>query len=307
MQEDKRSTLCRKGPALKIRSEALAAIRDFFRQRDFLEVETPIRVRAPALEEHIDAEPSGDFFLRTSPELHMKRLLAAGHERIYQLGACFRQGESGPFHSPEYTMLEWYRAPADYRDILSDTQELIQHVVATVCGGTVMEWQGHRVRVDGDWRVIPVRDAFGEWANWDPVANFDADRFDVDLIERVEPALRDQPVPCVLIDYPRETASLARRKPTAPDVAERWELYLAGLEIANAFSELIDADEQEARFMECARNRRAAGRTVYPMDHLFLDALRRGMPPSGGIALGVDRLVMLLANAATIEEVRPFR
>jgi len=285
--------------ALQMRSHIHLGIREFFASQDFIEVETPVRLPAPALETHIDAEPAGDFFLRTSPELHMKRLIAAGYERIFQLGPCFRKGERGDRHHPEYTMLEWYRTGADYQDILSDTKSLLQTLcVATRYNGTI-DFQA-------DWKIIPVAEAFSTWAGWDPTKQFDAERFDMDLVEKVEPALpRNQPV--ILIDYPVEAGAFARRKPGAPHVAERWELYLGGLEIANAYSELIDAEEQMYRFAASAAERTRLGKPVYPMDEEFVAAIKKGLPPCAGIALGLDRLLMVFTGASTLDAVIPFR
>ncbi len=291
--------------ALKLRSATLQAIRAFFLSRDFIEVETPVRIPAPALESFIDAEPSGDWYLRTSPELHMKRLLVAGIPRIFQMGPCFRQGERGAFHCPEFTMLEWYRTEADYEAILADTEALIREVTRSVLGTSVIRFDDREIDVDLPWERIPVAEAFRQHAGWDPLEEFDGDRFDLDLVNKVEPALpRDRGV--VLIDYPAEVAALARRSPADPRVAERWELYLGGIELANAFSELTDAVEQRRRFEECATERAAAGREVYPLDRPFLAALEKGLPPSGGIALGVDRLVMLLASVPALRNVIPF-
>lgn len=297
--------------ALRLRSELLFATRSFFRGRGFVEVETPVRIRAPANEAHIDAEPSGDRWLRTSPELHMKRLLAMGFDKIFQLGPCFRRGERGDRHHPEFTMLEWYRAHADYNDILEDARELIAHLAraAAACDGRPdpyeIRYQGMPVQLYPAWARILVRDAFRRWAGWDPAAEWDEDRFHLDLVEKVETALpRDCPV--VLADYPLPAGAFARRKPDDPAVAERWELYIAGLEIANAYSELTDPEEQHARFEEAARIRRVRGKEVYPIDDAFLTALAR-LPPCGGIALGFDRLVMLLADAATLDDILPFR
>ena len=286
-------------PALELRSRMLSGIRRFFSSLDFIEVETPVRLPHPALETHIDAEPSGDYFLRTSPELHMKRLLAAGYERIYQMGPCFRKGERGERHHPEYTMLEWYRTGADYRDILGDTQNLIPALARDV---------GDRsgIRFDGPWRIITVAEAFTTWAGWDPTLDYDAERFDMDLVEKVEPSLpRDQPV--VLIDYPAEAGALSRCKPGYPHLAERWELYLNGVEIANAYSELTDAREQAARFTQAGADRAAMGKPVYAVDPKFMAALEAGIPPSGGIALGVDRLAMILAGGTSLDDVMAFR
>jgi lysyl-tRNA synthetase class 2 len=290
---------------LKVRSDVLGAIREFFKAEGFLEVETPVRLPAPALEAHIDAPPSGRAWLRTSPELHMKRLLAAGCPRIFQLGPCFRAGECGRRHNPEFTLLEWYRSGASYIDILRDTEALVAGVFRAIKGGDAFIYQEQPVSLSRPWHVRTVREAFLTWAGWDPVEAWDADRFDVDLVTKVEPALpRDRP--CVLADYPAPAAALARLKAGDPRVAERWEVYVGGLELANAFSELCDAGQQRARFLEAAEQRRAAGREVYPLDEPFLEALSRGLPPCGGIALGVDRLVMLACDAADIAEVRPF-
>ena len=290
---------------LSIRSRLLQCIRRFFIDRDFIEVETPVRIPAPAPELHIDAEPSGSCYLRTSPELHMKRLLVSGCSRIFQMGPCFRQGECGHLHNPEYTMLEWYRTDADYMDVLDDTKALLASVFEEIAD--VADSGGVRsgIEVAGDWEILTVEDAFLRFAGWNPVKAFDADRFDMELVTKVEPALcRDRPV--ILKDYPAAVAALAACRAEPPAVAERWELFLGGMELANAFSELTDAEEQRRRFAACGAARKAAGRDVYPLDEAFLSALDQGMPRSGGVALGVDRLMMLLTGAASIEQVRAF-
>jgi lysyl-tRNA synthetase class 2 len=275
-------------------------VRTFFYARDFIEVETPVRILAPANETHIDAPPSGRAWLRASPELHMKRLLADGCERIFQMGSCFRGGECGSRHNPEFTLLEWYRAGADYTDILRDTEALVREVV-----GPSLIYRGAPIDLAAPWPVIPVRDAYRQWAGWDPVEHWNADRFDADMVEKIETAL-PRGTPCVLTDYPAPAASLARLKSADPRVAERWEVYIGELELANAYSELCDPAAQRARFLEAAAERRALGKEVYPLDEPFLSALERGLPSCGGIALGVDRLVMLAADAADIAEIRPF-
>ena len=275
---------------LKIRSDITFAIRGFFHARGYLEVETPVRIPAPALETHIDAEPAGEWFLRTSPELHMKRMLAAGYKKIFQIGPCFRRGERGDRHHPEYTMLEWYRTGTDYMGILDETRDLL------ACVGIAPD----------HWLVISVSDAFKHHAGWDPAQHFDADRFDLDLVEKVEPALpHDRPV--VLIDYPIAAAAFARAKQDAPHLAERWELYLKGVEIANAYSELTDAREQEKRFHAAAQARAKTGKPVYPIDQAFMAAIKKGLPECGGIALGIDRLIMVLAGGSSLDDVIAFR
>ena len=269
------------------RARVLRAIRAFFDARDFTEVETPVRIPAPAPEPHIDCPPSGDCFLRASPELQMKKLLAAGMERIYQIGPCFRAGEKGRRHSPEFTMLEWYRANADYSDIARDAEELLAEIL--------------RPRRSAALPRVTVREAYLRWAGWDPVETWDQDRFDFDMATKIEPNLPKEPL--FLTDYPAPAASLARLKADDPRVAERWELYVDGIELANAFTELIDPVEQRRRFELAREERRALGEADYPLDEEFLDALAR-MPPSGGVALGVDRLVMLACGASSIADVQ---
>lgn len=291
---------------LAIRSRMMQACREFFAMAGFVEVETPVRIPSPAPEMHIDAPPSARAWLRTSPELHMKRLLATGASRIYQIGPCFREAERGTRHNPEFTMLEWYRASAGHLDILRDCEALIRHIVRRVTGeGTVIHYAGQRIDVGAPWAKLTMREAFTRYAQWDPIAAYDANRFDRDLEERVEPALpADRP--CVLLDYPAQAAALARLKADDPSVAERWELFIGGMEIANAYGELTDATIQRARFTACNAARVKAGHAPYPLDEPFLQALETGMPPCGGIALGMDRLAMLLCNARAIDEVRSF-
>ena len=278
-----------------LRDAVMQSIRAFFHTRDFLEVETPIRLENPCMELHIDAEPSGDRFLRTSPEIYHKQLLARGYTRIFEAGKCFRKGELGSLHHPEYTMLEWYRAGADYLDILENTRDLIQ---------SVSDATG--VALSGEWNIMTVSQAFTEFAGWDPVGHYDEDRFDLELVEKVEPALRKIGGAVVLKDYPVEAAALSRAKPGNPLAAERWELYINGVELANAYSELTDPAEQRRRFEVCARQRRALGKEAYPVDEAFIKAVGM-MPPSAGVALGVDRLLMLLMGADSLDAVLPFR
>ncbi len=281
--------------SIRLRDAVMRNIRAFFHERDFTEVDTPIRLKIPCMELHIDAESSGTQFLRTSPEIFHKQLLASGHDKIFEMGKCFRRGERGPLHHPEYTMLEWYRANADYMDVLEDTRALVQTVAANTIPALYSEW-----------RILTVSEAFLEFAGWDPVGHYAEDRFDIDLVEKVEPALKQLGGPVVLIDYPVGAAALSRRKVDNPLVAERWELYIDGIEIANAYSELTDPDEQRRRFEECAEQRAALGKEIYPVDEAFIQSLEK-MPPSGGVALGVDRLLMLISGADSLDAVLPFR
>jgi lysyl-tRNA synthetase class 2 len=235
----------------------------------------------------------------------MKQILSRGPGRIFQIGPCFRAGEQGRRHNPEFTMLEWYRAGADYIDAMADTKALLARVSDAVLGTTSLKLRDRRIELMPFWEVVTVRDAFMEFAGWDPLTAFDSDRFDVDLIEKVEPALdRDHPV--ILKDYPPACAALSRCRPDNPPCAERWELYVGGMELANAFSELTDPGQQRSRFESAARARSVAGKTAYPFDEDFFAALDAGMPPSCGVALGLDRLVMLLGDIGDIESARGF-
>ncbi|MDD3277106.1 MAG: hypothetical protein PHP93_08670 [Kiritimatiellales bacterium] len=273
---------------LQSRDALMQSLRAFFHSEGFIEVETPIRMKTPCMELHIDAESSGDRWLRTSPELYHKKLLAQGAQKIFEIGKCFRQGERGDRHHPEYTMLEWYRAEADYNSMLDDVTKLLQTVGIS------------KLR-----KTFTIAEIYQQFAGWNPVENFDADRFDIDMVEKIEPNLpKDAPV--ILMDYPAECCALARLKPDNPNVAERWELYLGGIEIANAYSELTDPVEQRKRFEKWGEQRRALGKTVYPVDEEFIQCLEK-VPPSGGCALGIDRLLMALVGTETLDDILPFR
>lgn len=292
--------------ALPLRAKILAALRSTLDGQDFVEVETPVRIPAPANEPHIRPPASGNAYLRASPELQMKQLLAAGMERIYSLGPCFREGERGNRHAPEFTMLEWYRAHSGYREILADAKRLVQNAALTLRNGveSTFQFRGAKLDLFGEWIEIPVREAFRRYAGWDPVESFNPERFDVDMALVIEPSLpRNRP--CILIDYPAPAASLSRLSPADSRVAERWELYLGGLELANAFGELTDPVEQRARFEQARQEKIALGEPAFDLDEAFLAALAN-MPPSGGAAMGVDRLCMVLLELDDIANVRPF-
>lgn len=304
--QDERTRLAGLKSILELRAKMLSAARNFFREQDYLEIETPVLVRTPALELQIDAFPAGDHYLRTSPELHMKRLLCAGYERIFQIGPCFRSGELGKLHNPEFTMLEWYRTNADYLDVLAATRELLKHLAKTCLGKLTLEKNDKSLDLGAEWRLFSVPELFEKFAGWNPAADFDERRFEDDLVNRIEPQLPAD-CPVVLLDYPAQVAALARLKANDCRRAERWELYLAGIEIANAFSELADPNEQRKRFEDCARKRRVLAKPAYELDAEFLAALETGLPPSAGVALGLDRLVMLFAGVDSLDDVLPFR
>lgn len=292
--------LARKRHLLKQRARIVQSIRAFFIDRDYLEVETPHRIPANAPELHIDAVPSGDKWLHTSPELCMKRLLAAGFERIFQLCRCWRDGERGRLHLPEYTMLEWYRVRVDYNALMTECEELLR---ALAPAGTIA-WKGATIDLATDFERITLAEAFGRYAGCSAEEALAAGTFDEVLTAEVEPRL-GLTTPTFLTEYPAELAALARKKPGEPSVAERFELYVAGVELANAFSELTDPVEQRRRFKAEEGERVATGKPPYPSPEPFLRELA-AMPAAAGIALGVDRLVMLLTGAETIDEVVAF-
>jgi lysyl-tRNA synthetase class 2 len=292
------------------RARALRTIRAFFEARGFLEVETPLLVPSPGLDLHLDAfevnATSAPRFLITSPEYQMKRLLVEGHTRIFQLAKCFRRGEIGSRHNPEFTMLEWYRANAGLDDVIADTEQL----VAAVTGGAV-EVDGRRIACAPPFARMTVCEAFERFAKMTRTETLDAaahdeDRFFRALVDDVEPRIAELPYALLLNEYPSSQASLARRKPGEPEVAERFELYVAGVELCNGFGELTDPTEQRARLDHDQAERRARALPVYPIDRKFITALERGMPPSGGNALGVDRLVSLACGTTEIGETLAF-
>ncbi len=296
--------LSAKADALQLRAAMIRAIRRFFLAQDFLEVETPLRIPAPAPEPHIDAVPADGWFLHTSPELCMKRLLAAGYPNIFQICRCFRAGERGARHLPEFTLLEWYRAGVDYRALMEDCEALIASVAAGLGRSGVLAWQGRRIDLTPPWERITVREAFARYAPLGADEALGSNRFDELMVDAVEPRLGvDRPV--FLYDYPAALGALARLKPEDPSLAERFELYIASLELANAFSELTDAREQRRRFTAAACERRQANRAAYPVPEPFLASLSL-VPPSAGIALGVDRLAMLFADRTAIDAVIAF-
>lgn len=329
----------RKRPFLHRRAEALRVTRAFFDRAGFLEVDPPALQVSPGLEPHLHAvgadlhRPTGEGlrrYLHTSPEFTMKKLLAAGETQIYALGHVWRDREGSDTHSPEFTMLEWYRVGADYRDLMADCEGLIRRVT----GGQPLRRGDQVIPVTGPFERLTVADAFARHCGIDLLASApdpkqpgndaasarllaaEADRLGVrvaaddrwdDIVFRlmfefIEPHLGRQR-PTFLIDYPISMAALARPKPEDPRLAERFELYAAGVELANAFGELTDAAEQRARFEADMELKQALYGERYPIDEDFLAALAHGLPASAGIALGFDRLVMLAAGAEKLSDV----
>ena len=330
---DERERLAARRPALLARAAALRAVRGYFEQQGFVEVETPTRVFSPGQEVHLDAIPAADGrFLITSPEYHMKRLVAGGLPRIVQICRCFRAEEDGPFHQPEFTMIEWYRAGGSMADLMRDCEALIE-LAGRAAGG----WPEVNVppgRGTGTMRTLSLKGPFTRTS----VRGLLRHHADVDLhgdesesemralaaragcrvaadaawddvfyqvfLDRVEPHL-GVGMPTFVLDWPRPLAALARAKAGDPLTVERFELYAGGLELANAFGELTDAAEQRRRFESETAIRRRRGKVVHPVDEKLLSALP-ALPPTCGIALGFDRLMMLVLGASSIREVMAF-
>ena len=320
------------------RRRILDAVRRFFAAYGYVEVDTPALQVSPGLEPHLRAfktrlhDPrdsrTAERYLHTSPEFAMKKLLVAGVPRIWQLAHVFRDGERSATHHPEFAMLEWYRAGATYRDLMDECATLVGSC-QDAAGAEALVCRGGTADARRPWQRLKVADAFEEYCGIDLLATApdplapDVDRLAAAarhlgiaphpgddwealyfriFLERIEPVL-GVGAPTILYDYPLSMAALARRSPTDPRLAERFEVYACGLELANAFGELTDAAEQRRRFAADQAKKQALYGETYPIDEDFLAALEHGLPSCAGIALGFDRLVMLATGAADIEEV----
>jgi lysyl-tRNA synthetase class 2 len=323
---------------LAVRARVLGAVRDFFAASGYVEVDTPALQVSPGLEPHLKAfatllhDPQGASagrrYLHTSPEFAMKKLVVGGMGRIWQLAHVYRDGEQSATHHPEFAMLEWYRAGAGYRDLMGECEALLR-AVQIASGGEALRWKGRSADARKPWQRLSVAEAFERHAGIDLLATApEPERPDAGLLgaaaarigiaphpgddwetlffrvflERIEPHLGIA-APTILYDYPLALAALSRRKPGDPRLAERFELYVCGLELANAFGELIDPVEQRRRFLADQARKQALYGETYPIDEDFLAALDHGLPECAGIALGFDRLVMLATGADHIEEV----
>ena len=291
-------------PNLRLRAHVIQAIRQFFIENDYLEVETPNRIPAPAPEENIDAQPSGSWYLHTSPELCMKRLLAAGHSRIFQICKCFRHNERGDKHLPELTLLEWYTAGSTYLDVMDLSERMVTFIAQSIGHGDRIRFQGHSISLKSPWPRTSVAKIFDQYTSVPLELALKENRFDEIVGLEIEPRLGlDKPI--FIYDYPASHAALARLKPEDRSLAERFELYIGGLELCNGFSELTDAVEQKTRFDWEQQRRQSAGKPLYPIPDKFLQALP-DMPEAAGNAFGIDRLVMLFADTLNIDDVVAF-
>lgn len=283
---------------LVARHTILKRIRNFFDTRGYIEVETPIRVTCPGIDPYIDAIPAGSgFYLATSPELQMKQLLHSGIEQMYQITHAFRGEEAGFVHNAEFTILEWYRVKTDYFGIMQETEELVKYLVHDDQFDNT-SWQFPFVR-------LTVDEIYSEEAGWEPSRNWDENRYFKDWVEKIDPFLGSHKG-IFLYDFPTQLACLARIKKSNQRVCERFELFMQGIEIANAYTELTDYEEHVTRFHKAAKQRSRMGKEAYPVDTGFLKSVNAGIPDCGGIAVGIDRLIMAIAGIPHIDCVLTF-
>jgi lysyl-tRNA synthetase class 2 len=309
-----------------VRSQVIREIRHFLDLRGFLEVETPMMqpipggaAARPFITHHNALDV--DLYLRIAPELYLKRLIVGGFEKVYEINRNFRNEGVSTRHNPEFTMLEAYQAYADYNDMMKLVEGLVEHVCGEVLGEVSLTYQGKEINLRPPWRRISLLNSIAEYAHVDPQRLLDADSARAACRELGLPAADELHLstlvnnifeayvephliqPTFVVDYPTAISPLAKRKPDNPDLVERFEPFVAGQEIGNAFSELNDPLDQRRRFEEQARERAAGDEEAHPMDEDYVRALEYGMPPTGGLGIGIDRLVMLLTDSPSIRDV----
>lgn len=287
----------RTGQFLAQAARAKRCARELFDGRGFVEVATPIRVQAPGTDVYIAPHRTEDGWLITSPEFQMKRMLCGGFSKIYQFATCTREEEAGAWHQPEFTLLEWYRSFASIEAVMADTEQLVHDLTRAVSGANTLRAGNHQIALNGPFERLTVEAAFRRYAGIDDVAELaEANEglyFEL-LISKIEPALATLPHPVFLHDYPSSQAALARKKSDDSRFAERFELYIAGVELCNGYGELTDPIEQRERFTRDQAIRQARGLPDLPLDEALLDALHEGLPPCSGNALGFERLLALI-------------
>ena len=279
---------------LKTRAKIASAIRSFFENQNFVEIETPVKTPAPLPEQNVDAIKCGDVFLATSPEPYMKRLIAGGFDKIFQITKCFRNGETGDKHNVEFSMLEWYRKDADYLNLIDDAKNLLNFICHKI---------GHH-KIFSDWEIISLDNAWEKFTNTHLDDIPDGFEFDKSMVEKIEPGLNYN-VPVVITDFPACFSPMCKQKIDNPYRAERLEIYFKGIELGNGCTEQIDKNIQIKRLREEQLARKQMGKDVYPWPNEFVDSLDN-MPPAAGMALGIDRLIMILCGADKIEDVIAF-
>ena len=309
------------------RARMIASIRRSLDEADFVEVETPVlqplyggAAARPFITHHNTLDR--DLYLRVATELYLKRLVVGGLEKVYELGKDFRNEGVSHKHNPEFTMLEFYEAYADCEDVMGRTEQLVVAAAQAVCGTTKVTIKGQEVELAGPWPRVTLGAAIEEKTGINPMTlgrdpkpledylksqgiDTSRDKTWAQLVDHllshyVEPTLIS---PTFIIDYPVELSPLSRRKPGEDGVVERFEAFCGGMEISNGFSELNDPDDQRARFEEQAEMGRAGDDEAHPVDEDYVTALEYGLPPTGGVGLGIDRLAMLLTGQDTIREV----
>ena len=290
-----------------VRERVTQTIREYFKDQGFHEVFTPIMVPVPSIEPNLEvfetqlrtsAGKKKRAFLINSPEYAHKKLLAAGVGNLFEITRAFRNEEEvSRLHSPEFTILEWYRVNADYFDIMNYFENLFLKII----GKNKLNYQGKVYDLKQPWPRISFEEAFKNYAGRDLEDVKDEDFYKT-FFNEVEPKILKTKKPIFLYDYPISQASLSRPKKDDPRFAERFEVFIAGVELGNCFSELTDWKAQRARFVKDRAMRQARGKTDFPIDEDFIDALKGGMPESSGIAVGVDRLVMLAADVPAVSD-----
>ncbi len=306
-----------------IRGRTIAETRRWLDEHGFVEAETPVlqplyggALARPFVTHHNALDR--DLYLRIATELYLKRLIVGGFDKVYELGKDFRNEGISPKHNPEFTMLEWYEAYADYNDTADDLERLVFNIAQKVLGTTEIERDGSKIDLTPPWRRITLRDAIQEQAGLDILEHPTREQLaaamgaepdpeegwgklvDGLLTKEVEPKLIQ---PTFLTDYPVELSPFAKAHRSEEGLVERWEAFMGGVEIANSFTELNDPDEQRRRFEQQAEEAKRGDEDAQPYDEAFVEALEQGMPPTGGVGLGIDRLVMLLTGASSLREV----
>ena len=310
----------------RVRARAISALRRFLDDRRFLEVETPVlqpvyggAAARPFTTHHNQLDQ--DLYLRISFELYLKRLLVGMYERVYEIGHDFRNEGVSHKHNPEFTQLEFYAAYLDYSDVMVLTEQMVAYTAETVLGSPVIQYQGERIDLSPPWRRVTLRQAALEVTGIDYTTCPTAQELAAAMRERELPARADatwgylidkgllgavEPTliqPTFIIDYPRDISPLAKAKPGDPQHVERFEFFIGGLEMGNAFTELNDPFDQEQRFLDMGQLYAPEDEEAHPMDEDYLRAMKYGMPPNGGFGMGIDRLVMLLTDHVSIREV----
>ncbi len=299
---------------LKFRANILANIRDFFAQKNIFEVETPLMCSAPVTDPFLDALTiqyhHKTWYMQTSPEYAMKRLLCAGSGSIYQMCKAFRSDEMGKYHHPEFTMLEWYHIGFNHHDLMLEMDEFLQYVIQTKPARTLSYQQLFEKYLNINPHIISDTELniiAQEKCNIQDDKKLDRDDYlNLLLTHVIEPELKSELNPIFIYDYPASQCALAKIRQGTSSVAERFEVYFQGIELANGYHELTQSSEQKKRFNQDLEKREKLTYPIVPIDHYLLSAMENGLPDCAGVALGVDRLVMIAAQKQNISDIMAF-